>query len=248
MKLARSSNRSRWSTYWKYSLLKISTTATSSTARSSRLAVLVRVMERHPDPAQFREDDRIEPLVARLEAWRTGTAAGASRTGPRSKGSRRASRPTAAPGAGRQAHPAEPRGSEVAAAVSTKDVRQITTSRDTLKILFNTWDAAPDSEKGKKALADAKEIFRKLRPSNQLDGKAVFDALDEEIRQAKPGSEQLTKINAVFSALSASMPKADVKSLIEGLKSTDTDTRRQSRQALANVNDEGNESDCSKSY
>ena len=38
---------------------------------------IVRVMGRHPDPAQFREDDRVAPVIARLDALRTSLAAGA---------------------------------------------------------------------------------------------------------------------------------------------------------------------------
>ena len=189
---------------------------------------VVRVMERYPDPARFREDDRIKPLVARLEALRTSLAASAAAPGLDAK----------AAAERRSALQHQAQGVERALAfLQGSDVQQITSARDTFNALFNAWDAAPESEQGKKALADAKAILGKLRPNNQLDGKAVFEALDEEIRQAEPGSEQLTKINTAFSALSASTPKADVKSLIEGLKSTDTDTRRQSRQALANVND-----------
>jgi hypothetical protein len=75
----------------------------------------------------------------------------------------------------------------------------LATIRDTFNALFNAWDAAPDSEKGKKALADARAILKKLRPDNQLDGRAVFDALDEEIGQAAPGSAQLAKVRAAFS-------------------------------------------------
>jgi predicted Zn-ribbon and HTH transcriptional regulator len=188
---------------------------------------VVRVMERDPDPAQFREDDRIKPLVARLEVLRTSLAASAATPGLEAKAAaeRRSTLQRQAQGVERAL--AFLRGSRAAIAVSDEDVRQITSARDTFNVLFNAWDAAPDSEKGKAALADAKAILGKLRPNNQLDGKAVFEALDEEIQQAEPGSAQLTKIRAVF----------DVKSLIEGLKSTDTDTRRQSRQALANVND-----------
>lgn len=78
-------------------------------------------------------------------------------------------------------------------------MRQITRARDTLNALFNAWDAAPDSEVGKKALADAKAILGTLRPNHQMDGKAVFDALDEEIQQAEPGSAQLAKVEAAFS-------------------------------------------------
>jgi HEAT repeat protein len=190
---------------------------------------VVRVMERYPDPARFREDDRIKPLVARLETLRTSLAASAAAPGRDEK----------AAAERRSALQQQAQGVERALAFlrGSSDVRQITSARETFITLFNAWNAAPDSEQGKKALADAKAILGKLRPNNQLDGRAVFEALDEEIQQAEPGSEQLTKINAAFLALSASMPEADVKSLIEGLKSTDTDTRRQSRQALANVND-----------
>jgi hypothetical protein len=84
-------------------------------------------------------------------------------------------------------------------AASAEDVREIRAVRDAFNVLFNAWDAAPDSEKGKKALADAKAILKKLRPNNQLDGRAVFEALDEEIQQAEPGSTQLAKVSAAFS-------------------------------------------------
>jgi hypothetical protein len=84
-------------------------------------------------------------------------------------------------------------------AASAQDVRQITLARDILNVKFNAWNAAPNSAEGKKALADAKAILKKLRPNNQLDGRAVFEALDEEIRQATPGSAQLTKVNEAFS-------------------------------------------------
>lgn len=194
---------------------------------------VVRVMERHPDPARFREDDLVKPLVSRLEALQTSLAADAGALGGDEKTVGKRSDTLQRETLGVERALAFLRGS----AVPAEDVRQITSTRNTFMQLFNAWDAAPDSEVGKKALADAKAILGNLRPNSQLDGKAVFDALDEEIRQAEPGSPQLTKIDAAFSAPSASMPKADVKSLIEGLKSTDTDTRRQSRQALANVSD-----------
>lgn len=84
-------------------------------------------------------------------------------------------------------------------AASADDVRRITAVRDTFNVLFNAWNVAPDSEGGKQALTTAKAILAKLRPQNQLDGKAVFEALDEEIRKADPGSEQLTKVNDAFS-------------------------------------------------
>jgi hypothetical protein len=83
---------------------------------------------------------------------------------------------------------------------SAEDVQKMTSIRDTFNALFGVWDAAPDGEEGKKALADAQTILEKLRPHNQMDGKAVFDALDEEIQQAEPGSEQLTKLKAAFAA------------------------------------------------
>ena len=50
-------------------------------------------------------------------------------------------------------------------AASAEDVRQITSARHTFNVLFNAWDAAPNSEVGKKALADAKAILGKLDPT-----------------------------------------------------------------------------------
>lgn len=83
-------------------------------------------------------------------------------------------------------------------AASAEHVRQITSARKTFNALFNAWNSAPDSGVGKAALASAKAILVKLRPNNQLDGQAVFDALDEEIQKANPGSDQLTNVNAAF--------------------------------------------------
>ncbi len=152
---------------------------------------VVRVMERDPDPARFREDDRIKPVISRLEVLRTSLAAGAAAPGADEK--------TAAER--RDALQRQAQGVERALAfLRGSDVQKVTSARDTLNGLFNAWDAAPDSEVGKKALADAKAILEKLRPNTHLDGRAVFEALDEEIQQAEPGSEQLTKVKAAFVA------------------------------------------------
>lgn len=187
---------------------------------------VVRVMERDPDP-RFREDEKIKKLVARLDVLQTSLAsdAAALRGDEKTVVERRATLQRETLGVERAL--AFLQGS--AAKDVPKDVQQITSARSTFNALFNAWNAAPDSEGGKKALADAKAILAKLRPNNQLDGKAVFDALDEEIQKADPDSEQLTKVNSAF--------LASIKSQVEGLKSPDTDTRRQSRQVLANVSD-----------
>jgi len=81
-----------------------------------------------------------------------------------------------------------------------EDEEQIVFVRDTFNALFKAWNEAPTSETGEKALANAKVILGQLRPYNLLDGGAVFEALDKEIQQAEPGSRQMTKVAATFSA------------------------------------------------
>jgi hypothetical protein len=124
---------------------------------------VVRVMERDPDPARFREEDRVKPLVARLEVLHTNLAADAA---------------------------------ALAGDPKTVEERRATLQRETQGV--------------ERALAF-------------LRGSAIAVAGSAP---PMPGATP-----------EASMPKADVQSLIEGLKSPDAGTRRESRETLANVND-----------
>jgi hypothetical protein len=83
---------------------------------------------------------------------------------------------------------------------SVIEVEQIGTVRDRFNTLFQAWKKAPDSDSGKKALADAKAILKKLQPDNTSDGEAVFVALDQEIQRSSPGSEQFKKVREAFAA------------------------------------------------
>lgn len=117
---------------------------------------IVRVMERHPDPIQFREDDRIKPLIARLEALRTSLA----------------TRPL-------------------------------------------PLDEKAAAEQRRASQLQAQGIERALA---FLRGSEVGIALAS--RSAAPEPEVMN---------------TNVKSLVEGLKSSDTEVRRRSRTALASV-------------
>jgi len=83
---------------------------------------------------------------------------------------------------------------------SVIEVEQIGTVRDRFNTLYQAWKKAPDSDSGKKSLADAKAILKKLQPDNTSDGEAVFVALDQEIQRSSPGSEQFKKVREAFAA------------------------------------------------
>ena len=83
---------------------------------------------------------------------------------------------------------------------SETEVKQITDIRTRFNALYNAWKSAPESEPGKKALADAKAILKTLQPNTTADDQAVFEALDGEIQRADPGSEQLKKVIEAISS------------------------------------------------
>jgi hypothetical protein len=81
---------------------------------------------------------------------------------------------------------------------SAIQVEQISAVRSRFNTLIQTWKKTPDSEDGKKAMADAKSILKKLRPADASDGERVFIALDEEIQRSDPGSEQFKRVREAF--------------------------------------------------
>lgn len=82
---------------------------------------------------------------------------------------------------------------------SAMDVKQITDVRNSFNTLFNSWNNAPTSDEGKKALANAKKILLKL-DSNAVgdDGSIVFEKLNNQISDADPGSDQFKKLIDAF--------------------------------------------------
>jgi hypothetical protein len=79
------------------------------------------------------------------------------------------------------------------------EVDQISKVRKRFNELYNTWNKAKESDAGKKALADATTVLQKLEPSPPpADGEALFHKLNDQIKLAGPGSEQLKKVISAF--------------------------------------------------